>query len=91
MTATQTVTVRNPSGLHARPAAELARLAGSLASDVVLICGDARVRADSVLSLMAAAITQGTEVTVECSGESAEEDLAVLVDAIAAGLGELVG
>lgn len=85
-----TVTVTNPSGLHARPAAELARLAGSLASAVRLEVGGRTVDASSVLSVMAAGVRSGQTVVVECDGEHADADLAAVVAAIESGLGELV-
>lgn len=90
MITTATVTVTNPSGLHARPAAELARLAGALPSAVRLHVGERTVDASSVLSVMAAGVTAGQEVVVECDGEQAEADLAAVVAAIESGLGELV-
>lgn len=84
-----TVAVTNPSGLHARPAAELARLAGSLPSAVRLLVGERTVDAASVLSVMAAGVKAGQEVVVEVEGDDAEEDLATVVAAIESGLGEL--
>lgn len=90
MIANATVTVTNPSGLHARPAAELARLAGSLSSAVHLEIGDRTVDASSVLSVMAAGVKAGQAVVVECDGEQAEADLAAVVAAIESGLGEPV-
>jgi phosphotransferase system HPr (HPr) family protein len=88
MIASADVTVTNPSGLHARPAAELSRLAASLASSVRLRTSDRTVDAASVLSVMAAAVKPGQTVTVLCEGESAQDDLDVLVEAITSGLGE---
>jgi len=82
------VVVTNRSGLHARPAAELARLAGGLSSAVTIRSGAKAVNAASVLSLMAAAIQQGQTVTVETEGDQAEADLARVVAAIESGLGE---
>jgi phosphotransferase system HPr (HPr) family protein len=84
------VTVTNPSGLHARPAAELARLAGSLPSEVRLLLDGRTVDAASVLSVMAAGVRAGQEVVVEVEGDEAEADLATVVAAIRSGLGELV-
>lgn len=88
-TLAKAVTVINPVGLHARPAAELARLAGACASTVTLVLSDGRrVDASSVLMVMASAIACGTELTVECVGDDAERDLAAVVGAIRSGLGE---
>lgn len=48
--------ISNPSGLHARPAALLAQAAGKCKSDVILVYGEKRIQAKSVLNIMAAAI-----------------------------------
>jgi phosphotransferase system HPr (HPr) family protein len=88
MIATAQVTVTNPSGLHARPATELARLASGLTSQTRLVIGEKTVDARSVLSVMGAAIGGGQTLTVRCEGDQAEADLATVVAAFAAGLGE---
>ncbi len=84
----QKVTVTNKSGIHARPAGELVRIASKCSSDIVIRVGGKSVNPKSILMLMAAAIRCGTEITVECSGETEEEDLKKIVGAIAGGLGE---
>lgn len=82
------VTVVNKSGVHARPASELAKVAMKCRSDVFIRVGERMVNPKSVLNLMAAMIRCGTEVEVECSGETEQEDLRTIVDFIASGLGE---
>ncbi len=82
------VTVTNTSGLHARPATELARLAGGLSSTTQLVLDDRTIDASSVLSIMGAGIAGGQTLTVRCEGDAAEQDLAVLVAAFGGGLGE---
>ena len=69
----QKVIISNPSGLHARPASVLVQAAGKCQSDVILVYGEKRIQAKSILNLMAAAIKSGSEVVVECSGETEEE------------------
>ncbi len=82
------ITIKNASGLHARPAGELAKLCSRCKSDIVIIAGEKRVNPKSILILMSAAIRCGTEITVECSGETEEEDLEAILAAIDGGLGE---
>lgn len=84
----QKTTVVNKSGLHLRPAADLSKLASSMTSDITIVAGDKKVNPKSVLILMSAAITQGTEIEIICEGENEEEDLRRLVEAIESGLGE---
>ena len=80
----QKVTVSNPTGIHARPAAT----AAPFKSSIILVAGEKRLQAKSVLNLMSAAIKCGTEITVECDGEDEAEALKTVVEAIESGLGE---
>lgn len=85
----QKIKVNNKSGLHLRPAGILSNLAAHCKSDIFLIKEDGtRVNPKSVLYLMGAGITCGTEITVECSGETEKDDLKTIIDAINSGLGE---
>lgn len=84
----QKVTVINPTGLHARPAAVLAATARQFTSEIFVRSGSRKVDAGNVLALMDAGIVRGTEITVECIGEDEEEALLTLVHAVESGLGE---
>lgn len=84
----QKVTITNPSGLHARPASILAQAAGKCRSNVVLLYGTKKIQVKSILNIMAAAIKSGSEVEIQCDGETEEEDLKTLVALIESGLGE---
>lgn len=77
--------LRNPLGLHARPAAVVARM---------LAAYDAKVRvnganAASVLELMKLGAKQGVELTIETEGPQAAEARDALVSAIEGGFGEV--
>lgn len=82
------IVIINPSGLHARPASVLAQAAGKCKSDVTIICGDKKIQAKSILNIMAAALKKGTEIELQCNGETEVEDLQVLSELIESGLGE---
>ncbi|MCB6415821.1 HPr family phosphocarrier protein [Dorea acetigenes] len=84
----QKITIKNPSGLHARPASILAQAAGKCSSNVIIVYGEKRIQVKSILNIMAAAIKCGTEVELQCTGETEEEDLKTLVTLIESGLGE---
>lgn len=84
----QKVTIKNPSGLHARPASLLAQAAGKCKSTTVILYENKMIQAKSILNIMAAAIKSGSEIEVQCTGETEEEDLKTLVDLIESGLGE---
>lgn len=82
------ITVVNKSGIHMRPATELSKLASGLSSDIKIISGDREINPKSILILMSAGIGKGTEIEVVCEGETEKQDLKVLLEAIAGGLGE---
>jgi phosphocarrier protein HPr len=84
----QKTTVINKSGIHARPASELAKVCSKCDSDIIISVGEKRLNPKSILNLMAAAIRCGTDIVVECTGETEKEDLEKILDAIASGLGE---
>lgn len=82
------ITVTNRSGLHMRPAAELAKLCVPMTSKITIIAGDKKVDPKSVLRLMSAGIKKGTEIEVITEGPDAEADLKAILEAIAGGFGE---
>jgi PTS hybrid protein len=81
----RTVTVRNPLGLHARPAALVSRKVAELGAAVTVDGVDA----SSVLQLMALGATQGRELRVEATGERAAEAVSTVVEMIEGGFGEV--
>ena len=82
------VIVKNETGLHARPASELTKLASGFKSNVNIIVGDKKVNAKSILAVMSAGIKAYTEIEIECEGEDEEEAIATMVSAVEDGLGE---
>ncbi|GAB4084911.1 dihydroxyacetone kinase phosphoryl donor subunit DhaM [Myceligenerans cantabricum] len=82
---TTRATLRNPLGLHARPAALVSRKVAELGASV-LVDG---VDASSVLQLMALGATQGHELTITVSGQDAAGTAEVLAEMIASGFGEV--
>jgi phosphocarrier protein HPr len=83
-----TVTLRNASGLHARPAKIFARAAAASAADVSVEKDGRRVNAKSVLSLLTLDCHQGDEIVISVDGEEAEATLAELVALVEAKIGE---
>ncbi|MFE7406744.1 dihydroxyacetone kinase phosphoryl donor subunit DhaM [Isoptericola sp. NPDC057559] len=82
---TARVTIRNPLGLHARPAAVVARAAAAFGGPVTL----QGVDATSVLQLMALGTAAGTEVEVAARGADAQDAVATVVGLIEGGFGEV--
>ena len=81
-TVVETVTIGNEQGLHARPAAQLVRIAGNFKSSLKLRRPDASGEADckSVLALLMLAAAKGTKLEVAASGEDAPDAVQAVVD-----------
>ena len=87
MVSTKTV-IRNPMGMHMRPAGMFANAMMKFDSDVNLVANGKTVNAKSIMNLIAAGIPCGTEVEVQCSGPDEEAALLEAVRLIETGLGE---
>ena len=62
---TQKVVLKNETGLHARPASELAKIAAKYQSTINLIIeGKPVINAKSILNIMAAGIKNSTEIEI---------------------------
>lgn len=79
-----TAVLRNPLGLHARPAAQLARTAAGFEAAVTVNGVDAA----SVLALIGLGAVGGQIVTVTAAGPQARAALVAVIDEIEAGFGE---
>ncbi|MFL0410093.1 dihydroxyacetone kinase phosphoryl donor subunit DhaM [Microbacterium paludicola] len=86
------VTIRNPLGLHARPAATFARAAGGFASDIRITdvtAGRGPVNAASLVSVLALGAVGDHVVRLEARGPEAAEAVRTLEGLIQEGFGEL--
>ncbi len=82
---TATVRVRNPLGLHARPAALVARTVADLGVPMTIDGADGA----SVLGLMSLSATAGRELTIEATGAGAVAAVERVVAMIDGGFGEV--
>nr|WP_027870979.1 HPr family phosphocarrier protein [[Eubacterium] cellulosolvens] len=75
------IVISDPAGLHLRPAKKFCEIAMRYACSVAFDYHDgcACANAKSVLSVLAAGIRGGEEITVRCDGEDEEEALAAFV------------
>ena len=80
-----TVVVRNPLGLHARPAALVARTVADLGVPMTIDGSDGA----SVLGLMSLGATAGRELTIRASGPGASAAVESVVALIEEGFGEV--
>ena len=72
------VVVRNPHGLHARPAAKFVQAASSVPEDVIIEKNGKTANAKSILSIMSLGVSKGDTVTLTVGGESSEALLQTL-------------
>ncbi len=77
------VTIVNPLGLHARPAAEFAKRARAFHSDVSLIKNGERYSAESLIDILRANLNQGETFTLEATGRDADETVEELAKVVA--------
>ena len=82
------VTIKNPTGLHLRPAGELCTTAMQFKAKITFSFEGGTSNAKSVLSVLGACVKSGDEIELICEGEDEEEALKKMVEAIEAGLGE---
>lgn len=80
--------VKNPLGLHARPAAMIAKLLQGSKSQVTISYKQDTVNARSIMSILMLAIKKNSLVTLTVEGEDAEETLTKLVNAFETLFGE---
>lgn len=83
------VIIKNPSGLHLRPASYFVNTTDKLESDIIIKIADGtRINGKSIINIMAAGIKNGAEIDIICEGETEENDLKIMIEAIEGGLGE---
>ena len=85
------VEVRNPSGLHARPAALFVKAAARFISKVTVqnvTTGAAPANAKSILAVMGSGAARGHTVRIAAEGPDEEQAITSLRDLVASGLGE---
>jgi PTS hybrid protein len=82
------VVLANEVGLHARPAAVLARAVSGLDAEVTVRLGDQQADARSVLALLGLAARKGDRLTVVARGNQAAQAIQTIRQLIADNFGE---
>ncbi|WP_328793879.1 HPr family phosphocarrier protein [Heliomicrobium gestii] len=78
----------NPTGLHARPAAQFVQTAARFKSKVRIIAGGKTADAKSILNVMTLGLKHGAAFTVSADGEDEAECLAALQALVESKFGE---
>lgn len=63
------ITVKNPTGIHARPASELVKLATKFKSTITMSHDGKDADPKSIISLLSATLKAGTVVNLSVEGE----------------------
>ena len=82
------ITIKNPTGLHLRPAGILCKEAMQYEALITFKVRDTVANAKSVLSVLGACVKSGDEIELCCDGDDEVEALDGLISVIEAGLGE---
>jgi phosphocarrier protein HPr len=73
-------TVINEKGLHTRPSTELVKCASGFKSRITLHYQDLSVNAKSLLGILMLAAIRGAKITVEATGEDAEQAVRSIIE-----------
>ena len=84
----QKVVIKNPTGLHLRPAGILCKEAMQFDSLITFTFRGSIANAKSVISVLGACVKSGDEIEVFCDGSDENEALSYIVKSIEDGLGE---
>lgn len=71
----ESVVIENETGLHARPATEISKIAMKYKSNVSLVVNGKTINAKSPLMIMSVGIKSKTELEILCDGEDEEKAL----------------
>jgi phosphocarrier protein HPr len=84
----RTVQITNKNGLHARPAAEIVKLAAKFQSEITVVKEDLDVNGKSIMGVMMLAAEHGSSITFRAEGPDADKALDALATLVANGFGE---
>lgn len=76
------VEIRNPNGLHMKPAMQLVDTASQFKSDITVSNGKTSVDGKSIMHIAMLAATAGTKLTIIAKGPDAEQAIEALKDLI---------
>ena len=88
MMAERSVQVVNKNGVHARPAAEIVKLAAKYRSEITLARDDLEVNGKSIMGVMMLAAECGATLTLKADGEDAQQAVDAIAQLISSRFGE---
>ena len=84
----RSVQVQNAHGIHARPAAEIVKVAARFRSAITLIRDDLEVNGKSIMGVMMLSAECGSSLTVRASGTDEQEAVTAITALVESGFGE---
>ena len=84
----RTVLIINRNGLHARPAAEIVKLAAKFESEITIVKDDLDVNGKSIMGVMMLAAEHGSSITFKAEGPDADQALDALTTLVTNKFGE---
>ena len=84
----RTVLIENKNGLHARPAAEIVKLAAKFNSEITIVKDDLDVNGKSIMGVMMLAAECGSTLLLRADGPDADAAVTALATLIANRFGE---
>ena len=84
----RTVTISNKNGLHARPAAEIVKMAAKFQSDLLLVRDDLEVNGKSIMGVMMLAAEFGSSLLLRADGPDETEAVGAIAQLIESKFGE---
>lgn len=75
----ETFVIENETGLHARPATEIAKIAMKYKSNINIVVNEKTINAKSPLMIMSAGIKSKTKLDIVCDGEDEKEAIKELM------------
>ncbi|MDO6355479.1 MULTISPECIES: HPr family phosphocarrier protein [unclassified Caloramator] len=76
------VIIKNPTGLHARPASLLVKEANKFKSEIMINKNGKDVNAKSILSVLSLGVSNGDEIIIKANGEDEKEAMDAIINLI---------
>ena len=80
--------IQNKNGLHARPAAEIVKVAAKYQSNITILRDDVEVNGKSIMGVMMLAAEFGANITVRAEGGDADAALDAIASLVNGKFGE---
>lgn len=84
----RSIQIVNRNGLHARPAAEIVKLAAKFQSEITIVKDDLDVNGKSIMGVMMLAAEHGSTILVRAEGPDADAALEALTTLVSNKFGE---